>query len=63
MSEERHGPYDKDKCGFCSKSDKTHPTQNSKNVAGYQRPENEDFSGKLVDSCQGCLIKTGDERA
>jgi len=55
---EQNGPYDKDRCHFCNKSDKTHPTERSKNVVGYQRPENQDFTGKMVDSCQGCLIQT-----
>lgn len=53
MSDQHSGPYDKDKCHFCGKSDKTHPTEDSRNVAGFGRIE----SGKVYDACQVCAKK------
>jgi hypothetical protein len=44
------GPYDRDKCHFCGKSDKTHPTETSRNVAGFGRVEN----GETYDACEKC---------
>jgi hypothetical protein len=51
MSEQQFvGPYDRDKCGFCGKSEKTHPTQDSRNVAGFGRIER----GQVFDACEKC---------
>jgi hypothetical protein len=44
------GPYDRDKCHFCHKSEKTHPTEDSRNVAGFGRTED----GQVYDACQKC---------
>ena len=57
MSQEHIGPYDKDKCHFCNKSDKTHPTQDSRNVAGYQRAEDHKSTGPFFDACEECARK------
>jgi len=44
------GPYDRDRCHFCNKSDRTHPTQDSRNVAGFGRIENK----QTFDACEKC---------
>lgn len=45
--------YSKDVCHFCGKSDHTHPTQDSRNVAGFSRVH----EGKTFDACEACARK------
>ena len=56
MSHEQHqaGPYDKDVCHFCGKSDAKSPTESAMHVAGYSRAEDKRPSGPFFDACEAC---------
>lgn len=58
MEVEFVGPYDRDRCHFCGKSDKTHPTESSKNVAGFSRAEDDKPTGPFFDACEACAKKS-----
>lgn len=55
MTHEQHtGPYDRDVCHFCGKSDAKNPTTTSKHVAGYLRAEDSRPSGPFFNACETC---------
>jgi len=51
------GPYDRDVCHFCKKSDKTHPTKDARNVAGFARAEDTKPTGPFFNACESCAKK------